>query len=391
MNRCTSHPLLKCCIILLSLAALVSPCHALSIVAGPYLQNPSRTSMTVMWITDQKCTSWVEYGAGEDPNQKAFHSEHGLIDADRTIHRITITGLSAETEYSYRVCSKEILKLEPYSVTYGQTLVSDTHHFKTLARRHQGISFIVLNDIHQRDDLLVKLVKQASSKPFDLVFLNGDILGHLEDEPQIVNHVLKPCSDSFARETPFIYIRGNHETRGKFARMLPNYLATPGGRYYYSFDHGPVHFIVMDSGEDKEDTNSAYSGLVDFDRYRDRQKQWLEKEIQKEAHRKAAYRIVMVHMPHWESKDWHGLMDLYNKWRPVFNQGKIDLMISGHTHVYSVIEPVAGVHDYPIILGGGPKDGEATFIRVDATPQKLDVTTTRDDGEVVGTYHLSGK
>ncbi len=111
------------------------------------------------------------------------------------------------------------------------------------------------------------------------MFFNGDILGHIEDEPQIIDHVLKPCSDLFAKEIPFIYVRGNHEARGKFARMLPNYLSTPKGSYYYAFDHGPVHFIVMDSGEDKDDTSVEYSGLADFDRYREEQRVWLRKEI----------------------------------------------------------------------------------------------------------------
>ena len=143
----------------------------------------------------------------------------------------------------------------------------------------------------------------------------------------------------FAKEIPFVYVRGNHETRGKFARMLPNYLTTPRGKYYYSFDHGPVHFLVMDGGEDKDDTHWAYSGLADFDRYRDEQKAWLEKEIQTDAYKKAAFRIVLVHMPHRQSEDRHGVTDLHNKWRPLFNQGKIDLMISGHTHRYAVVEP----------------------------------------------------
>jgi hypothetical protein len=95
-----------------------------------------------------------------------------------------------------------------------------------------------------------------------------------------------------------------------------------------------------------------------------------------------------VHMPHNQSDRWHGVTDIYNKWRPAFNQGKIDLMISGHTHGYAVVESEKGIHDYPIIIGGGPKDGEATFIQVDASRDKIEVTMTRDDGEVVGTYRI---
>lgn len=379
------------CIFLIDLLVFTSPCRALSIVAGPYLQNPAKTSMTVMWITDKKCTSWVEYGTGDSLDRKAFHSEHGLTDADQTIHGITISGLSPGKKYSYKICSKEIVEFEPYKVTYGETYTSDIHSFKTLARRRANISFIVLNDVHQRNDMLTTVTKIAASKPYDLVFLNGDILGHIENEPQIINHILKPCSDLFAKEIPFVYVRGNHETRGKFARMLPNYLSTRGGKYYYSFDHGPVHFLIMDGGEDKDDAHWAYSGLADFDRYRDEQKVWLEKEIRTDAYKKAAFRIVLVHMPPRQSEDWHGPTDLHSKWRPLFNQGEIDLMLCGHTHRYAVIEPEKGMRDYPTIIGGGPKDGEATIIRVDASKDKLQVIMSRDDGEVVATYQIQDK
>jgi len=368
--------------------ALAVPCRALSIVTGPYLQNASETSMTVMWITDAPCTSWVEYGTPGTLDQKAIHSRHGLIDADQTIHRIPIEGLSPGKEYEYRVCSREILKFEAYKVTYGETTTSETHKFTTLSRDKQSISFLVLNDIHQRDELITSLMKMSASKPYDLVFLNGDILGHIEDEQQVIRHVLKPCSDLFAARIPFVWVRGNHETRGKFARMLPNYMAAPHGAYYYAFDHGPVHFIVMDGGEDKTDASSEYSGLVDFDRYRARQRVWLEKQIQTEACRKAAFRVVLIHMPPIASERWHGPTDLYNTWRPLFNTGKIDLMLSGHLHRYMVVEPEKGIRDYPMIIGGAPQAGQATVIRVDAAPDKLEVTMTTDAGQIVGTYRV---
>lgn len=362
---------------------------ALEIVAGPYLQNPSETSMTIVWITDSKCTSWVEYGAGQALDQKAFHSRQGLIDADQTIHRVTIEGLSPGNTYRYRVCSKEMLSFKPYKVTYGQTLAGDIHFFETLSKNKSSFSLIVLNDIHQRDDLLAKLVRQSSSRPYDLVFLNGDILSDIEDQPQIIDHVLKPCSELFAKTIPFVYVRGNHETRGKFARQLPDYLASPDGRFYYAFDHGPVRFIIMDGGEDKEDGHSEYFGLADFDRYRIQQKQWLQSEIQSEAFKKAPFKIVLVHIPPTPSEQWHGPDHLYKQWTPLFNEAKIDLMISGHTHQYAIIPPKAGICEYPVIIGGKPAEGEATVIRVDVSQDKLDVVMTTDAGKTIGTYQVS--
>ncbi len=374
--------------VLLGLLVLSAPARAARIVVGPYLQSPSETSMTVMWITDVNAVSWVEYGQDESLDQRAHRSRHGLIDANGTIHAVTIEGLSPGREYRYRVCSKEIVTFKPYEVTYGQTVASDTYTFTTLDSRKDSISFIVLNDIHERNEVLISLTRLAQSQPFELVFLNGDILGHIENEPQIIDHVLAPCTELFARQIPFVYVRGNHETRGKFARRLPDYIALPDGRYYHSFDHGPVRFVVMDGGEDKRDTDKEYSGLVDFDRYRAVQRKWLEAEIRSEAFRKAPFRVVVVHMPPQPSERWHGPDDMYQTWRPLYNEGQIDLVISGHTHHYEIRPPVEGQYDYPTIIGGAPQDGAATVIRVDATANHLRVTMTRDDGQIVGTYAI---
>ncbi|MFC1605141.1 hypothetical protein ACFL5F_08970 [Planctomycetota bacterium] len=108
----------------------------------------------------------------------------------------------------------------------------------------------------------------------------------------------------------------------------------------------------------KDDTHSTYSGLADFDRYRDEQRTWLEKKIRTDAYKKAAFRIVMVHMPPRQSEDWHSLTDLYKKWRPLFNQGEIGLMLCGYTHRYAVMELKKGMRDYPMIIGGSPNDGD---------------------------------
>lgn len=375
--------------VVLGLVVFCGWAGAIEIVAGPYLQCPSETSMTVMWITDCNATSWVEYGRGEALDGRAVYSRDGLIDADVTVHRVTIEGLKAGQAYRYRVCSKEILKFEPYEVTYGDTVTGETHEFTTLDRGKGKFSFIVLNDIHEHNELFAALLGQAKPEPYDLVFLNGDILNHIENQRQIIDHVLTPCVEGFASQVPFVYVRGNHEARGRFARRLPDYIASPSNRYYYSFDHGPVHFVVLDGGEDKEDSHWAYSGLVDYDRYREAQRQWLAGEIRSEAFGKAAFRVAIVHVPAGESDEWHGPTDMYRKWRPLLNEGKIDLMICGHIHSFMVCKPEPGVRDYPMVVGGAPKAGAATVIRVNADAETLEVTATSDVGKVVGTYAVT--
>lgn len=170
--------------------------------------------------------------------------------------------------------------------------------------------------------------------------------------------------------------------------MFSDYIANPEESFYYSFDHGPVHFVVLDSGEDKEDSHWAYSGLNDFDGYRSMQAEWLKEEIKSQHFKNAKWQIALSHMPLFGSGDGHGTLDCRRKWAPLLNEAKIDLHISGHTHRYGLLEPDAE-HDYPIFIGGAPRKDRATLIRVDVNTETINVTMTTDAGKAVQKYKIN--
>ena len=347
----------------------------LRITNGPYLQEPSETGITVMWRTNKKCVSHVEYGTGESAPFVAFNSTHGLRDANTTMHKVHISGLKPGAAYRYRVVSKEIVSLQPYKVAYGETVKSADYQFTTLNERKPAFSFIVLNDRHEKATTLTASLNSVRWDAVDLVFLNGDMVSDFQRESQILKGAIDPCVSSFAARIPFVYIRGNHETRGAMARMLMDYIAPKDQRYYYSFSHGPVHFVILDSGEDKEDTSKEYSGLVDFDRYRDAETAWLRQEVRSAAFRKARFRVVFIHMPPNAESDWHGQQEISKKWMPILNAANIDLMISAHTHRYGRSAPGKANNRFPIVIGG-----VNTTIRVDVSDRQLACTVTGNKG-----------
>ena len=354
------------------------------IIAGPYLQNPTGDSMTIMWITDKNCTGAVEYGLDRSLGQNAVSVNDGFIQANTKIHKVTINDLKPDTEYHYKVTSTDILKFEPYKVTFGETVSSSILTFSTLNPKTKSISFIVLNDLHDKLDIAASLLDLENARDYDLVFLNGDIISDPQSEEQIVAF-LKGITDLFAAEKPFILIRGNHETRGEWARDIRNYIVLPDDNFYYSFNFGPVNFTILDSGEDKEDSHWAYSGLNDFDSYRSTQKIWLGKHIKSPSFKKAPWRICLTHIPLFGSGDAHGTTDCREKWATLLNKGKIDLHISGHTHRYAMHEPTKQ-HKYPILIGGAPQKDRATLIRIDADQKKLSVSMTTDSGKTVHSW-----
>ena len=151
---------------------------------------------------------------------------------------------------------------------------------------------------------------------------------------------------------------------------------------------GPIFFVVLDTGEDKEDSHKAYSGLNAFDSYRDEQTSWLKEVIQRDDFRHAPFRVVLTHIPLYGPGKDHGSIDSQKKWGQLLNDGKIDLHLSGHIHRPSVTEPQAGVHDYPIFVGGGPHIDQFTVIRVDADENTMNVTMADSQGNSIGQKNL---
>jgi predicted MPP superfamily phosphohydrolase len=352
--------------------------------AGPYLQFPGPESITVRWLTKTPCFSWVTYGETEDKmDRKAEAYTEGLVQAYNTVHAITLTGLEPGKKYFYRICSRNIDDFQPYKVTYGNVFESETHAFSTSNAEAEQVSFLVFNDIHDRPESFPLLMQYKGEEERDFVFLNGDMFNFQTDEDQLVEHLLRPLGGMPAR-TPFFFSRGNHEVRGKFARHLQDYFNSEDPRFFFSFQWGPMYAIVLDSGEDKPDDNPEYFGLADFDRYRRMQAEWLKEEVKKKAFKKAKYKVVFSHIPLYNAGEWHGTVHCREVWGDILNDAGIDLMISGHTHVYGIHPAEKGKHNYPIVIGGGPKDGKRTIIRVKAEREALKLEMLDDAGKMVG-------
>lgn len=382
-------------LVILAVAALITgrlPAEEkLAIVHGPYLQNPTETSVTVVWFTNKDCVSWVEYGVGEGsktfPNfgniiNIAKSVQNGLVDGLAKRQAVTIGGLKPGQLVAYRVVSKEIVQFEPYEVLFGSTVVGDVRTFRTLDAKKPAIVFHVFQDLHGDALRLNSLSQVPGTANVDLLFFNGDTVSALSDETEIFDGFLDTAVSRFPASVPFIYVRGNHDTRGRLARRLPDFFPPREGRYYYSFDHGPVHFLVLDSGEDKPDDSPVYAGLVSFDVYRREQAAWLKKEVQTEAFKNAAFRVVLVHIPLFMAG--YTPEQLTNLWGPALNEGGVDLVISGHFHRLYKVLPAPGKNSFPVI--GAPPDAA---IRAEVTASQINLNITDIKGNTLDRLSLS--
>jgi len=370
-------------------------CSALSFLTRPYLQHLTPNEVTIMWVMDGNNNhGWVMYGEGSQLDFQVTDTTRGLIQAYTRINRITLKDLQPGTTYSYQIFSREISQTTNTSATFGLTIQSAAYSFTTPGLTDTITSAVIFNDTHNDSEIITKLIRLAEIPSYDFVFLNGDILDSVPDENTILRNFIRPCTNYFATQKPFMAVRGEHETRNAFARNYFDYLQMgEDNQGYYAFTRGQVFFIALDSGEDKEDDNSEYSGLNAFEPYREEQALWLKNLMESDAYKQAKYRIVFMHLPTFSNTDTEtfSIQHCRQLFNPLFNKYKIDALISGHTHKSGIILPDEN-HLYPIIIGGGyektteESEYNAAVISLTAEPNLLDINIYDYAGRKIAEY-----
>ena len=102
----------------------------------------------------------------------------------------------------------------------------------------------------------------------------GDAAAGMDFEEEAAEFIVKFGGELTGGTKPAVFVRGNHDTRGAFAADLPAYLGLES--LYYTVSINGVSFIVLDSGEDKEDRHIEYGGMDDYAKQRGEELEWLQ-------------------------------------------------------------------------------------------------------------------
>lgn len=322
---------------------------AIKVTHGPWICDMDSTGTTIVWVTDVPGMSWVEiapdsadhfYGRARQRYYDVLAGRKVLTDS---VHRVRIEGLKPDTKYRYRVFTQEVAEWRYDDwVTLGKTACTDVwrgkpHEFKTFSAKPREVTFLVLNDIHERAQFMKDLCKNVDFKKLDFVLLNGDMSNRLRNQQHMMEAYLDTCVRMFATHTPLFFNRGNHELRGQFADYLYRYFPTNNGKYYRLQHVAGIDFLFIDTGEDKPDEDIAYSGIVNYDQYREEEARWLRglresKQVGKHP------LIVFSHIPPTLQK-WHGPYHLQKTLMPELNKMNVSVMLSAHLHTFGYQEP----------------------------------------------------
>ena len=297
---------------------------------------------SVTWVTDRAGIGWISYKY-KDKNYTVYDQKNGLKRTDDNIHFVKVPKSHLDNN-SYSVHFRPVTKHETNSATYGTEVNLGTYNFR--GYRGQGeIKMLTLSDVHGYGDLAKKTVYQQNITP-DLILLNGDIYNYLQEKSHL-QFIFNLAGDLSGGECPVFYLRGNHETRGKFASNLLSYLPTATGEFYYTSSYGPVRIICMDMGEDKADSHAEYGGLVEFAKHRKQELAWLKSLSYDDSY---TYTINFCHTPFLSN-------NVDTNYAPTLSSLGVSLSIAGHTHSNDLRVPTANIPFY-VFVEGAHQDGK---------------------------------
>lgn len=364
----------------------------LIITHGPFLQHLDEKGVTITWTTNINAVSWVEVSEADSmasfPKKplKYYSAEYGLKDVS-TIHTIRLGRLKPGASYRYIIYSCEARGNR--KIKTGKDAITSYPHSGSLqfstadTSRNEKVSFVMVNDIHSRNDLLEDLLIKGDYPSADFIFFNGDMVNNMQGEAQFFDGFMDTAIRLFAMQKPVYYARGNHETRGPYARAFAQYFKSPLGKLYYLLRRGPICFLVLDCGESKPDSDIETDGMSAFVQYRDEEGEWLKEAMKSDEFMNAPFKVAILHIP--PIGNWYSEKEMASIFVPLLNEAKIDVMLCGHLHNYLHQEPANGIN-FPVIV-----NSNTTVLKVNADNQLLQLEIIDRNGKQVDFIQLKKK
>lgn len=224
--------------------------------------------------------------------------------------------LKPNTAYLYRVGSKSANTWSPY------------YKFVTAPVFGAPFSFICIGDIQTDYNLFRQMLSAVQSRHNDINFylFTGDMVDDGENRNQW--DLMLSTADTLFAEKPMAAAMGNHDSHyvndetqtlifAKYFRLPHNGPRDLPIHHAYSFTYSNAYFIVLNTNNDT-----------------DRQALWLKERLAYAREHSYQWLIVIFHHPVYPVHQRRSYTDLQEKWAPLFDEYSVDLVLTGHDHVY---------------------------------------------------------
>ncbi|MCC2668057.1 MAG: metallophosphoesterase [Armatimonadetes bacterium] len=308
-----------CC----AVALVAWPARASRCIRGPYLQNAAVGSVEVRWELDRLGRSSLEVYTGAETPRKLDSPFDGRK------HRVRLTGLRPGETYRYRILT-------------GSERVTDELSFRAVPAGPSRFTFAVFGDFGAGTRGQMQVAKLLDRSTAELALLTGDLIYGRGEEEHYDTRFFEPYRKSLRRMT-FWPALGNHDNGTKQGAPLLALFDVPAngplglqtGRNY-SFDYGNAHFVAFDSNAARPVLQKTIGP-------------WLAADLKAS---KQPWKFVFMHHPPYSSANHGEDARIRDVMVPFFQQGKVDVVFSGHDHSYERTRPQAGI-TYIVSGNGG--------------------------------------
>lgn len=280
-------------------------------------------------VVKSEVLMWVKVG-----EEEYFDDSNGILRSAGNTRKMLVPMEELDKAKSYTVCFRRVEERLPYFSKTGD-VEKITFSFRSVPE--DTIRVYHIADTHNQVDLPVQTASFFGDK-LDLLILNGDIPNHSgEIENFMTIHEI--TSKITKGEIPAVSSRGNHDLRGIHAEELASYMPTRHGHSFYTFRLGALWGILVDCGEDKDDSHAAYGNTICCHAFRKRETKYIEKVIRNAAkeyeEEGVKYKVVISHVPfsYVQKEPFNIEQDCYRKWCSLLKEHiKPHVMLSGHLH-----------------------------------------------------------
>ena len=319
------------------------------------------TEANLAWQSKRPGAQSVQYWPANDPdNVTEIESTRGPYNAAFFYpHEATMTGLQPETQFIYRVGNDRRGWSEKRTFTTGAD--SDTWNFLAMADVQIGVD----TKIREQAAAWNKAVNVATGEHPESAFimLLGD---QIEGWGAPVAQLEAFTAPEKLQQYRLAVMKGNHETYAPDSHFRDTYFLPNevGSSANYFFNYNNVLFIGLDGNRSSsEDINSHAKFVNDTIANSGAEADWV---------------VVGIHQaPFSQGKHYtdSDVVRLRNELTPKLSEAGVDLVLSGHDHIYTRTHLMNGFN--PVIPEGASKSGD---VLIPEDGEVLYVTSTTATG-----------
>ena len=248
-----------------------------------------------------------------------------------------------------------------------------------LALEDKSVRFAVIGDNGTGDppqyEVAAEMEAYRKVVGYDFVTMMGDNIYGSHKPRDIERKFETPYKPLLDAGVKFYACLGNHDDSNETLYKSFNM----NGQHYYSFKKSDVQFFVLDS-------NYMDSKQLD----------WIQNQLSNSG---AKWKIAYFHHPLYSDGRFHGPdLDLRKQLMPIFEKYGVNVVLSGHDHVYERFKPEDGIYFFLVGNSGELRyhnlrqgsnimaagfDTDRTFMLVEISGDKLYFQTISRTGQTV--------